>query len=130
VSVVEPTLAVRSRAAALLIGGRGVLAGYSAAELLGASCGPTDTPAEVLLLRAGCQRYRCTGLRVHRDLVDVSETTRVDRVAVTTPTRTAFDLARWAPTLTEKVAAVDTLAHVHRFPPELVLDVKRAHPGA
>jgi hypothetical protein len=44
--------------AALLVEGRGVLAGYSAAELLGASCGPVDAPAEVLLLRAGCQGYR------------------------------------------------------------------------
>jgi len=30
---------------------------------------------------------------------------------VTTPERTAYDLARWAPTLTERVAAVDALAH-------------------
>ena len=49
-SVVEPTLALRSRAAALLVGERGVLAGYSAAELLGASCGPADAPAELLAL--------------------------------------------------------------------------------
>jgi hypothetical protein len=45
-----PDLALRSAGAAVLVDGRGVLAGYSAAELLGASCGPADAPAEVLLL--------------------------------------------------------------------------------
>jgi hypothetical protein len=38
----EPTLALRSMAAAVLVEGRGVLAGYSAAELLGASCGASS----------------------------------------------------------------------------------------
>jgi hypothetical protein len=55
----EPNLALRSAAAAVLVEGRGVLAGYSASELLGASCGPADAPAEVLLLRRGRQSYRC-----------------------------------------------------------------------
>jgi very-short-patch-repair endonuclease len=107
----HPDLALRSRAAAVLVHGRGVLAGYSAAELLGASCGPADAPAEVLLLRPGGQSYRSTGLRVHRDLVDPAETTDVDGCAVTTPARTAFDLVRWVPTLREKVVAVDALAY-------------------
>lgn len=40
-----PDLALRSRAAYRLVEGRGVLSGYSAAELLGASCGsPTPRP--------------------------------------------------------------------------------------
>ena len=43
----EPNLLLRSRAAAVHVGGRGVLVGYSAAELLGRSCGPVDAPAEV-----------------------------------------------------------------------------------
>src|SRR5688500_14399514 len=46
----EADLALRSAGAAVLVEGRGVLAGYSAAELLGASCSPADAPAEVLLL--------------------------------------------------------------------------------
>ena len=90
-----------------------MVAGYSAAELLGASSGPPGAPAEVLLTAPRCQSYGCTGLRVHRDCVGPNEITRVDGIAVTTPERTAFDLARWAPTLTERVAAVDALAH-HR----------------
>lgn len=90
----EPNLALRSAAAAVLVEGRGVLAGYSAAELLGASCGPADAPAEVLLLRRGRQSYRCPGLRVHRDLVDPTEITEVGPCRVTSPVRTAFDLVR------------------------------------
>ena len=43
----EPNLLLRSRAAAVHVGGRGVVVGYSAAELLGRSCGPADAPAEV-----------------------------------------------------------------------------------
>jgi very-short-patch-repair endonuclease len=107
----EPDLALRSAAAAVLVEGRGVLAGYSAAELLGASCGPADASAEVLLLRAGSQSYRCPGLRGHRDLVDPTEITEVGPYRVTSPVRTAFDLARWVPTLREKVVAVDAIAH-------------------
>jgi hypothetical protein len=42
-------LALRSHAAHLLVAGRGVLAGYSAAEVLGASCGPADAPAPDLV---------------------------------------------------------------------------------
>ena len=104
-------LLLRSRAAGVLVAGRGAVAGYSAAEILGASSGPPGAPAEVLLTAPRCQSYECTGLRVHRDRVGPDEITRVGGVAVTTPERTAFDLARWAPTLTERVTAVDALAH-------------------
>jgi hypothetical protein len=45
---VEVDLALRARAAHVLVNGRGVLGGWSAAELLGASCGPADDPAEVI----------------------------------------------------------------------------------
>ena len=61
-----PDLALRSRAAGLYVAGRGVLSGYSAAELLEASCGPRDSPAEVTV-PAGVQRTH-PGLPVHRDI--------------------------------------------------------------
>lgn len=54
----EMDLALRSRAAALFVAGRGVLGGFSAAEHLGASCGPADAPAEVVLLDGHRQRPR------------------------------------------------------------------------
>jgi hypothetical protein len=101
-------LALRSQAAHLLVAGRGVLAGYSAAEVLGASCGPADAPAEVAL-PGGCL-LRQSGLRVYRGLLGTDETTTVDGLGVTTRARTAYDLARRAPSLVEAVVAVDALA--------------------
>jgi very-short-patch-repair endonuclease len=130
VAHLEPNLALRSAAAAVLVEGRGVLAGYSAAELLGASCGPADAPAEVLLLRRGRQSYRCAGLRVHRDLVDPTETTEVGPYGVTTPVRTAFDLVRWVPTLREKVVAVDAIAFTCKIDPADLLRLRMPHWGA
>jgi hypothetical protein len=101
-------LALRSQAAHLLVVGRGVLAGYSAAEVLGSSCGPEDAPAEVAL-PAGCL-LRQPGLRVHRGLLLPDEVTAVGGLGVTTRLRTAYDLARRAPSLVEAVVAVDALA--------------------
>jgi len=101
-------LALRSRAAHLLVAGRGALAGYSAAEILGASCGPDDAPAEVAL-PAGCL-LRQPDLRVHRGLLLPDEVTAVGAVDLTTRRRTAYDLARFAPSLVDAVVAVDALA--------------------
>ena len=126
----KPDLALRSAAAAVLVEGRGVLAGYSAAEMLGASCGPADAPAEILLLRPGRQSYRCSGLRVHRDLVDPAEIIQVGPYAVTSPARTAFDLIRWVPTFREKVVAVDALAFTRGVDPADVLHLRLLHWGA
>ncbi len=126
----ENDLLLRSHAAGVLIGGRGVVAGYSAAEILRASSGPEDAPAEVLLRTPRCQSYTCAGLRVHRDRIDPDEIIRVGGVAVTTPARTAFDLARWAPTLTERVAAVDALAHHRRLDLADVTVLRHRHLGA
>jgi very-short-patch-repair endonuclease len=124
----ERTLALRARAAALLVGGAGVVAGYSAAELLGASCAPPGTAAEVLM-RPGHHRRPRPGLVVHRDVLFDGETTVRGGVELTDPVRTAFDLARWAPDPTERVVAVDALAH-GRFPVALVRDLARIHLGA
>ncbi len=126
----ENDFMLRSRATGVLVAGRGAVAGYSAAELLGASSGPPDASAEVLLTAPLCQSYRCTGLRVHRDRSAPDEIIRVAGVAVTTPERTAFDLARWAPTLTERVAAVDALAHHRRVDVADVRVLRHRHLGA
>jgi very-short-patch-repair endonuclease len=114
----------------VLVAGRGVVAGYSAAELLGASSGPPGAPAEVLLTAPRSQSYRCRGLRVHRDRIDPDETTRIGAVMVTTPERTSYDLARWAPGLTERVTAVDALAHECKVDPADVLVLRNRHLGA
>jgi very-short-patch-repair endonuclease len=120
--------ALLSLAAYLLVAGRGVLAGYSAAELLNASCGPPGAPATVLMI-PGQQRRRCPGLVVRRGQLDPAETTWWRGCRLTTPVRTAFDLARWAPTLVEKVVAVDALAYRHRITVDVVREFARRHSG-
>jgi very-short-patch-repair endonuclease len=122
----EVDLELLSRAAYLLVAGRGALGGYSAAELLGASCATLGAPAEVVLPHRMRPR---PGLLVRQDNLQPEELEVVDGVVVTTPERTAFDLGRRAP-LVEAVVAVDALTHVHRFDPTEVLAMARRHPGA
>jgi hypothetical protein len=127
-------LALRSRAAHLLVADRGVLAGYSAAEVLGASCGPQDAPAEVAV--PGACLLRQPGLLVHRGLLLPDETTTAGGLGVTTRARTAYDLARRAPSLVEAVVAVDALALADPFAPggpcdpADVLRLRNLHLGA
>lgn len=121
------SLTVRSRAAYLLVEPiGGLLVGYSAAELLGATCAPRDADAEVGVRRAVRDQ---PGLRVHRDLLTDDEIAEVDGILLTTALRTAYDLARWLP-LSEAVAAVDALSRHGRFDPRAVLDVDARHPRA
>jgi len=103
-AALEADLALRARAAGVLVAGRGVVAGYAAAELLGASSAPADALVDVLMPHA----YRCDGIAVRRTGLGPDELTSVGPTVVTTAARTAFDLARWAPTLTERVSAVST----------------------
>lgn len=128
-SLLPVDLALRARAAALLVEGCGVVAGYAAAELLGASCGAGNAPVDVLL-RFGRQRHGAPGLVVHRDRLDPTEIETVGGVPVTSPLRTGFDLARWASTPTERVVAVDALAYHRRVAPDAIAALARVHQGA
>ena len=123
---VEVDLALRARAAHVLVNGRGVLGGWSAAELLGASCGPADAPAEVITTS---YRRRPPGLRTRRDRLLPDEVTTVGGIAVTTAPRTAYDLARHTP-LVDGVVALDALARVHPFDMALLRELDRRHLGA
>lgn len=120
----EATPAERALAAALLVRGRGVLGGWSAAELLDASCAPEGAPAEVIVAGLGVRGRR--GLLVRHDLLGTSEVTAVRGVPVTTCLRTARDLA-CRPPLVTAVVAVDALSRVGGFDPAAVLDA--APPG-
>ncbi|OZM78745.1 hypothetical protein [Pseudonocardia sp. MH-G8] len=113
-----PDLALRSHAAYRYLDGRGVLSGYSAAEVLGASCGPRNAPAEVTVPDLGQRTH--AGLVVHRSRLLPGEITEVNGVRTTSPLRTAYDLARRGD-LVERVVAVDRLANVHGFSPDLLL---------
>ena len=119
-------LALRARAAGVLVAGRGVVAGYAAAELWGASCGPADAPVDVHLP----YDYRCPGLQVHRERLGCGETGWCGATPVTVPGRIAFDLARWAPSLTERVVAVDALLHSCPVTPDHVRALRNRHLGA
>ena len=125
-AALEHDLALRARAAGVLVAGRGIVAGYAAAELLGASSGARDALVDVLMAHG----YRCAGLRVHRHRLRPDEAMRLGATDVTAPARTAFDLARWAPTLTERVTAVDALAFACAVDPEEVRVMRNRHLGA
>lgn len=121
-----PDLVLRSLAAHRYVDGRGALSGYSAAEVLDASCGPRDAPAEVTV-PDGPQRSH-PGLVVHRDRLAPGETVVVGGVRCTFPPRTAWDLARRGE-LVERVVGVDALARRHGFSPDLLLNFLVHYPG-
>ncbi len=120
----EPDLLLRSRAAGVYIGGRGVLVGYSAAELLGASCASANAPAEVTV-PDGCRGR--PGLVVHRFRPAPGEVADEDGIALTTAVRTAYDLGR-RPDRSEAVVAIDALAR-GRFPLGALLELAAGHRG-
>lgn len=122
-----PDARTMASAAYLLVRDRaGALAGYSASALLGADCAPPGAPAEVVL--PGSAR-RHPGLRTYRVTLAASDLTVVDGCRVTTPARTAWDLARRLP-LVEAVVAVDALARLGGFDPAELLDRVDREPGA
>lgn len=118
----EPTPVERAWAVAVLIRGRGVVAGWSAAELWDASCGPPGAPAEVIV-PAGGVRSR-SGLLVRHDRLRTDEVTAVRGLPVTTCWRTALDLG-CRPPLVDAVVAVDALSRVGRFAAPALLDIAR-----
>ncbi|HEX4251824.1 MAG TPA: hypothetical protein VH008_28450, partial [Pseudonocardia sp.] len=123
----EPDAPTLARAAYLLVRDRaGALAGYSAAALLGADCAPSGAPAEVAL--PGSARPH-PGLRTYRVTLAEADLTVVDGCRLTTPARTAWDLARRLP-LGDAVVAVDALARQGGFEPSGLLARARREPGA
>ncbi|MBV9313904.1 MAG: DUF559 domain-containing protein [Pseudonocardia sp.] len=118
---------VRSHAAYLLVRDRGgLLAGYSAALLLGADCAPVNAPAEVLVPH----RFRdYPGLRAYFGTAVGSDLTKAAGVRVTSAIRTAWDLCRRL-SVVEAVVALDALSRVGRFRPTYLIDRRAAEPRA
>lgn len=102
----EPTAAVRAEAAWLWSRRRGIIAGRSAAALHGAKWVDPRAPAELIY----DNRHRPSGIRTYADRVADDELMLVGGMTVTTPARTALDLACRNP-IDRAIAAIDALAN-------------------
>ncbi|MDD4867749.1 MAG: hypothetical protein PHQ28_11730 [Mycobacterium sp.] len=115
----------RARAAWLWSGRSAVVAGNSAAALLGARWVDPREPAELI-----CDRKRPPALiDVHDDTLLAGEVTAVGGVPVTSPARTVFDLAR-RKGLQKAVIGIDALLRATGIGVEDVQPLVVAHRGA
>ncbi|MGO9253458.1 MAG: hypothetical protein ACLP5J_19300 [Mycobacterium sp.] len=101
----ELTPVVRAKAAWLRSRRRGVLAGFSASALYGARWIDPDRPAAII----DTNRRPTRELRVWEERIEADEIVVVAGMRVTTPARTALDLARRYPQGVA-VAAIDAVA--------------------
>ena len=114
----------RARSAWLWADGQCVLAGLSAAAVLGTKWIDPDLPAEI------CRddRHSPSGIVVHTYQLLPDEVCTVDRMQVTTPARTAFDIGRNLP---EDLALIhlDALARATRLKAVDVVAIAESRPG-
>ncbi len=106
----ELTALVRAKACWLRSRGHGALAGFSAAAVHGARWIDRRLPATVI----DANRRRTAGIVTWAAALADDEVCTVDGMRVTTPLRTAVDLARRYPVDTA-VSAVDALARAARL---------------
>ncbi|MGV0747031.1 hypothetical protein [Mycolicibacter minnesotensis] len=107
---IEVTAVDRARAAWLWSKRQGVVAGFSASALHGSEWVGADKPAELI----HGNRHRLPGLLIRGDALRTDEIQVIGGVPVTTPARTAVDLACWYRTV-EAVAGLDALARAAGF---------------
>lgn len=122
---VELTARQRAQAAWIWSRGAAVVAGLSAAGLHGAKWIEPTLPAQLI----HSNRRPPAMLQVHSDALLPGETLQIDGMAVTTPARTAFDLARWLP-VTEAVQRVDALMNATGLTVPDIQSVAKRHAGA
>lgn len=101
-----------------------VIAGVAASSIHGAKWIDDDVPIEVV---KAIRRQR--GLIVRDETLDEGEVTTVAGIRVTTPARTAFDLARYLPR-DKAVERLDALMNARPFAPEDVVLLGKRHTGA
>ncbi|MDH6197804.1 hypothetical protein M2272_004460 [Mycobacterium frederiksbergense] len=106
----RPTAVLRAKASWLRSRRRGVLAGYSASALHGARWIDPALPANIL----DTNRRPTPGVVAWADAVDDDEICLIGDIRLTTPARTAVDLACRLPE-DAAVAAVDALARAARL---------------
>jgi very-short-patch-repair endonuclease len=107
---VELTPVLRAKACWLRSRRRGVLAGFSASALHGARWIDARRPAAII----DTNRRPASGVEAWAQSIEPDEICVIDGMRVTTPERTALDLACRYP-LDEAVAAIDSLARATRL---------------
>ena len=100
----ELTAVLRAKACWLRSRRRGVLAGFSASALHGSKWTDPTLPAAII----DTNRRPTPGVRVWEEHIEADEIDVVDHMRLTTPARTALDLARRYPT-DVAVASIDAL---------------------
>lgn len=117
------TLETNTIAAWLWAGREAVIAGRAAAALHGAQWVDENTPVELI---AKHRRHR-PGIIVREERIGADELCRIGDLTVTTPTRTALDLARFLPR-DDAVAHLDALAAVTGVNAMQVLELAARYP--
>ena len=120
----DPTLRLRTHAAALWVP-EGVVAGRAAAALHGAQWVGSSTPVELI----GTSRRPRAGVIVREERIADHEIMRAGDLTVTTPERTALDLARHLPR-SAAIGQLDALAAATGVKPHAVLSLAEDYGGA
>jgi hypothetical protein len=118
------TAVLRAKACWLRSRGHGVLAGFSAAALHGARWIDANLPATII----DTNRRRTPGITVWADEINDDETCVIEGMRVTTPARTALDLARRYP-VDAAVVAIDALTRATRLKVPAIEAQARRYPG-
>ena len=123
---IEVNATVRARAVWCWSDGRGTLAGWSAAALLGVKWIDNTAPGGLSLI--GRTRSPA-GLQLYRERLDNADRRQHQSFDITTPERTAFDLGRRLP-LDRAVEAVDAIYQATRLTREQLSRYADSHSGA
>lgn len=118
------TPVLRAKACWLRSRGHGVLAGFSAAALHGARWIDANLPATII----DTNRRRTPGITVWADEINDDEACLIEGMRVTTPVRTALDLARRYPT-DAAVVAIDALMRATRLKVPAIEAQAQRYPG-
>ncbi|MUL67510.1 hypothetical protein BOO86_23755 [Mycobacterium sp. CBMA 234] len=120
----RPTAILRAKAAWLRSKRAGVLAGFSAAALHGARYIDASLPANII----HSNRRAARGVVVWADALDDDDVCAIGEMHLTTPLRTAVDLARRYRE-DVAVAAIDALARSARLAVAQIQEAAGRHPG-
>jgi hypothetical protein len=122
---IELTARHRAQAAWLWSRRKAVIAGNSAAALLGAKW--VDMALDADLIHGN--RHPPAGIAVHSETLLPGEVVDVDGMPVTGPARTAFDLGRWTSSRLHAIQRLDALANATDFKVNHVEAVMAEHRG-